>query len=419
MGIRLGGCVGKVDIRKPLRRCVLLDDSAGKEASPRPLRYERLPEFCYFCGIVGHSLSLCTAKPADLDAKKLQYGSWLRVQTQQPRPGPRKRTGIEYFIEPPMIDATPGQAPPPANQDERPAVTPPRAEVHAEVHQEVSTELSTAQAAAKDSHEAPSESPSTNVSVDIHTNVPSASASPGIVEGVEQPLPSPLSASSDVNEGVEQALPARYGSRQANESGKVVVDAILPSSQAAKDVGLPLSKSAVEVQHSEGGKDAGSGLLSSIPAAACATPVRAKRSLQGKYEVCTPFQQKRTRLHTSGSFTFSDADSKHTGMSSLNSTTEVAEGPLRASDRAAFLVAKKEHKALLDKEESYWAQRSHVRWLTQGDKNTAYFHARAFGRRKKNRIQGLYDDDTGCWTDKHREVAGVVTRYFSTLFSSS
>ncbi|KAK8660499.1 hypothetical protein V6N13_051425 [Hibiscus sabdariffa] len=193
MGIRLGGCVGKVlgvdhrveggnmgdflrilvqvDIRKPLRRCVLLGDSAGKEASPRPLCYERLPEFCYFCGLVGHSLSSCTAKPADLDARKLQYGSWLR-----------------------------------------------------------------------------------------------------------------------------------------------------------------------------------------------------------------------------------------------GSITDEAE--------TTFLDAKREHKSLLDKDEAYWAQRARVTWLTQGDRNSAYFHARASGRRKKNRIRGLFDE-SGIWTDKQAKVAGVAMRYFTTLFSSS
>ncbi|KAL4282899.1 hypothetical protein GQ457_16G014750 [Hibiscus cannabinus] len=86
MGLRLGSSVGtalgvdhrieggnmgeflrilvQVDIRKPLRQCVLLG-----------------------------------ATLADLENKQLQYGGWLRVQTQQPRPDPRRRTGIEYFSE--------------------------------------------------------------------------------------------------------------------------------------------------------------------------------------------------------------------------------------------------------------------------------------------------------------------------------
>ncbi|KAL4385934.1 hypothetical protein GQ457_09G015610 [Hibiscus cannabinus] len=99
MGLRLGGCVGtalgvdhrveggnmgeflrilvQVDIRKPLRRCVLLNNGLGKQASPCPLRYERLPDFCYFRGLVGHVLSTCTVKPPTEDGKKLQlqYGS--------------------------------------------------------------------------------------------------------------------------------------------------------------------------------------------------------------------------------------------------------------------------------------------------------------------------------------------------------
>ncbi|KAL4347289.1 hypothetical protein GQ457_17G007720 [Hibiscus cannabinus] len=121
MGLRLGSSVGttmgvdhrieggnmgeflcilvQVDIRKPLRRCVLLGAAPGKPATPCPLRYERLPEFCYIYGLVGHDLAACTSKPADLENKRLQYGSWLRVQTQQPRPGPNRSTGIEYFSE--------------------------------------------------------------------------------------------------------------------------------------------------------------------------------------------------------------------------------------------------------------------------------------------------------------------------------
>ncbi|KAK8547762.1 hypothetical protein V6N13_027375 [Hibiscus sabdariffa] len=107
------------------------------------------------------------------------------------------------------------------------------------------------------------------------------------------------------------------------------------------------------------------------------SPTRTKRSLQGKYE-----------------------------------------GTITDEAKTAFLEAKREHKSLLDKDEAYWAQRARVTWLTQRDRNTAYFHARASGRRKKNRIRGLFDE-SGIWTDKQAEVAGVAMRYFSTLFSSS
>ncbi|KAK8547800.1 hypothetical protein V6N13_027413 [Hibiscus sabdariffa] len=94
------------------------------------------------------------------------------------------------------------------------------------------------------------------------------------------------------------------------------------------------------------------------------------------------------------------------------------QGSISDEAKDAFLDAKREHKSLLDKDEAYWAQRARVNWLTQGDRNTAYFHARASGRCKKNRIQGLFNEN-GIWTDKQAEVVGVAMRYFTTLFSSS
>lgn len=50
----------------------------------------------------------------------------------------------------------------------------------------------------------------------------------------------------------------------------------------------------------------------------------------------------------------------------------------------------------LEEEEMYWAQRSCIRWLCYGDRNTNYFQNRASVRRKKNRIDKL-QDESGIW----------------------
>lgn len=51
---------------------------------------------------------------------------------------------------------------------------------------------------------------------------------------------------------------------------------------------------------------------------------------------------------------------------------------------------------LLEAEHLYWKQRSKITWLTEGDKNTKFFHRQASNRRAKNHLTGLFDTN-GIW----------------------
>lgn len=69
-----------LDITKPQRRCIKvnLDDPMG--SCWTPIRYEKLPDLCSYCGIIGHSSKECSVflfadGPSSL---KQQYGPWMQ-----------------------------------------------------------------------------------------------------------------------------------------------------------------------------------------------------------------------------------------------------------------------------------------------------------------------------------------------------
>ncbi|TXG60010.1 hypothetical protein EZV62_014583 [Acer yangbiense] len=83
-----GECFGKyirlrvsIDISKPLKRFLRLELKKGEESMVL-FRYERLLEYCFHCGYIGHSYQLCQSRKESnsFDSRKgFEFGRWMRA----------------------------------------------------------------------------------------------------------------------------------------------------------------------------------------------------------------------------------------------------------------------------------------------------------------------------------------------------
>ncbi|MCH79377.1 putative non-LTR retroelement reverse transcriptase [Trifolium medium] len=76
----------------------------------------------------------------------------------------------------------------------------------------------------------------------------------------------------------------------------------------------------------------------------------------------------------------------------------------------------KELNIILKKEELMWFQRSRAKWLTDGDRNTRYYHLKTASRRRKNNILMLRNEQ-GEWIEDRAQLHGLVTNYYKKLFN--
>ncbi|XP_073151980.1 uncharacterized protein [Henckelia pumila] len=67
----------RLDLRQPLKKHIRLKIQSGQEDVFVLLSYERLPDFCHNCGIIGHSFRDC--ENSWLEKGKLTYDSWLKA----------------------------------------------------------------------------------------------------------------------------------------------------------------------------------------------------------------------------------------------------------------------------------------------------------------------------------------------------
>ncbi|KAH9733907.1 ABC transporter G family member 37 [Citrus sinensis] len=81
-----GECIGKiarvrirVDVTKHLKKIIFLE-SEGEEKVPMPVTYERLPDFYFCCGIIGHQFRECV-KYKTQKQKNFAFGPWMKAVT--------------------------------------------------------------------------------------------------------------------------------------------------------------------------------------------------------------------------------------------------------------------------------------------------------------------------------------------------
>lgn len=74
-----------IDIQKPIPMVTHISSSKGESVQLR-LSYEKLPNFGYYCGVMGHLVKDCPCQyevEGDIVNDVHRYGDWLRASNRQ------------------------------------------------------------------------------------------------------------------------------------------------------------------------------------------------------------------------------------------------------------------------------------------------------------------------------------------------
>ncbi|CAN1248244.1 hypothetical protein LINPERPRIM_LOCUS6657 [Linum perenne] len=82
------------------------------------------------------------------------------------------------------------------------------------------------------------------------------------------------------------------------------------------------------------------------------------------------------------------------------------------------MKVRRELETTLWQENVLWRKKSRSNWISDGDRNTRFFHIATMKRRKHNKITGLRDE-AGSWVHDQTSLRRMACEYFRELFSSS
>lgn len=71
---------------------------------------------------------------------------------------------------------------------------------------------------------------------------------------------------------------------------------------------------------------------------------------------------------------------------------------------------------ILEREEVLWYQKSRIEWISNGDRNTSFFHLSTIARRWRNSIMAI-QDDSGCWLHDKTHVKHLLVDFLTKLFT--
>ena len=92
----------------------------------------------------------------------------------------------------------------------------------------------------------------------------------------------------------------------------------------------------------------------------------------------------------------------------------VQSAAMASGNNFRVIQLKKEIDVLLDRKSTMW---SRLLWARNGDKNTKYFHSQATRIYRRNKVEGIRDEE-GNWREQENDISAVLVDYFKNLFSS-
>lgn len=109
----------------------------------------------------------------------------------------------------------------------------------------------------------------------------------------------------------------------------------------------------------------------------------------------------------------------HKFRDKIKKQKEVPDALVNISDESGvhrYFEEKNHLDDLMKQEEVYWLQRAKAFWLTEGDKNTKFFHAQASARKKPNHIDYLKTPNDEKVVD-HEKMCDMTVTYFKEIFN--